>query len=138
MTHEPEAQFLDGLVDFAQQLQACRSNPAKNYATVFIVSSSGTQTALFKPRQEARDIGIAGDHAFSDFSAWEPRVPCPAEDSKGIVLRSGQVISSEEFVVVSLQLVVRARQREQGLFGETFEGLGLPDLSLQPAHKSQT
>ena len=109
MANQSVTQSLDGLVDFTQQFQAGRSNPAKNYTPVVIVSHSSAETTLLETGQQARNIGIPVNHAFCDFGAWKARFSRATQDPKGIVLGSSQVIGLEELVIMPLQLVIGAR-----------------------------
>src|ERR1700704_5339633 len=84
------AKLFEGPIHFAEKLQPGRSDLSVDDAAIELGTRALDEAAIFQTIEQARNVGIARDHAPANLAAWQALLPRPAQNAQGVVLRSGK------------------------------------------------
>ncbi len=84
------AKFFEGPIHFAQELQSGSSDLSVDDAAIVLRARALDEATIFHAIQQARNVGIARDHALANLAARQAFRPGTTQDAQSIVLRSGE------------------------------------------------
>ena len=121
----------DGFFEGAQEGGAFRGEVGVDDAAIGGGAGAKDEAALFHAVEEARHIGVAGDHAGGDFAAGEAGGAGAGEDTEDVVLGVGEAEGLEGFLDAAEEPGGGPLEIEEGLFGGMGEGAGLSNFGLE-------
>src|SRR5208282_6454102 len=89
------------------------------------------EAAILQTIEQARNVGIARDHALTDLAARQALRPGPAQDAQCVVLRAGESEVLKLGLNLRLERVGCSQQRKIGFLFPAGEWHSLFDFRLQ-------
>lgn len=89
-------QLLHGFVQRREQRQSGGRNANGDYPPVAALAAAGREFAFFQAVEEARNVGVAGDHAVADLGTGQPCGFSATQDAEYVILRRRDAVRFQQ------------------------------------------